>query len=183
MARIKKDFSPPEPKETGRPTFYTDQLAAEICERLAEGEPLAVICRDSHMPSSVVTVWQWAKDRPSLSESIAKARESGWDHIAWKVRKTARGKLTYEGGDSTGDIQRDKLIIDTDLKLLAKWDPKRYGDKVALTGGSKDDAPIKVETAAKLDNLTREQLDQLLSLATAADAARGDLGGDSEEGD
>ena len=29
-------------------------------------------------------------------------------------------------------IQRAKLRIDTRLKLLSKWDPKRYGDKLDI---------------------------------------------------
>jgi hypothetical protein len=35
--------------------------------------------------------------------------------------------MAEEGGDSSGDVQRDKLIVETDLKLLAKWNP-RYRD-------------------------------------------------------
>ena len=31
-------------------------------------------------------------------------------------------------------IQRSKLRIETRLKLLAKWNPKKYGDKLALEG-------------------------------------------------
>ena len=39
-------------------------------------------------------------------------------------------------------MQRVKLIVDLDLKLLAKWSP-RYGDKPTLTGDA--DNPIVVE--------------------------------------
>ena len=51
-----------------------------------------------------------------------------------RTRATARAKTADDGGDSSGDVQRDKLIIETDLKLLAKWDPKRYGDLLKLAG-------------------------------------------------
>jgi hypothetical protein len=57
------------------------------------------------------------------------------------VALTARGK-----GDSTGEVQRDKLIVETDLKLLAKWSPKRYGDKV--THSSDPDAPLVTNPSA-----------------------------------
>jgi hypothetical protein len=83
------------------------------------------------MPS-VTTVWNWQRSKPEFSESIACARETGFDVIAYRSRQTARGKTSKENGDSSGDVQRDKLIIETDLKLLAKWDPKRYGDKLGL---------------------------------------------------
>ena len=121
----------------GRPSTYSDDVAREICERLSKGEPLAQICRDEGMPCPN-TVRTWAREREPLAEAIARAREDGFDEIATRTRETARGR-----GDSSGDVQRDKLIIETDLKLLAKWDPKRYGDRITHAGDA--DAPIAVE--------------------------------------
>ncbi len=113
----------------GRKTTFTQPVADEICQRLSKGEPLAVICRDEGMPNDD-TVRNWADADAVFSRSIARARESGHDAIAARTRLTARGKTEESGGDSSGDVQRDKLIIETDLKLLAKWDPKRYGERV-----------------------------------------------------
>ena len=114
--------------------------------RLAHGEPLVQICREARMPS-VMTVWTWTVPGSELALAIARAREVGWDAIAARTRNTARGLGPEHGGDSTGDVQRDKLIVDTDLKLLAKWDPKRYGDNQQLRladadGGKLDTAPL-----------------------------------------
>ena len=39
-------------------------------------------------------------------------------------------------------IEHRKLRIDTRLKLLAKWNPKKYGDKLAHTG-PEGDGPIQ----------------------------------------
>ncbi len=118
----------------GRPSTYTDELLTEICDRLSKGEPLAQICRDDHMPTDrTVRNWSGSKD---VASAIARAREVGFDAIAHNARQIARGL-----GESTSDVQRDKLIIETDLKLLAKWDPKRYGDKLAI-GGAEDLGPI-----------------------------------------
>lgn len=128
----------------GRPSEFSGAAANEICERLSKGEPLAQICRDEHMPA-VRTVSDWKVAHPEFSAAIACAREEGFDAIAARTRLTARGFGPDYDGDSSGDVQRDKLIIDTDLKLLAKWDPKRYGDKVAHVGGDEGDAPIKTE--------------------------------------
>ena len=40
------------------------------------------------------------------------------------MRRVANGEKAKDGEPmlSTGDVQRDKLIVDLDLKLLAKWD-------------------------------------------------------------
>lgn len=109
---------------TGRPTSYTPEIAQRICDQLAEGIPLAEVCREEGMPNPS-TVWRWCQKDESLSQAIAAAREDGEERITADLRRIARG----DQGHSTGDIQRDKLIIDTDLKLLAKWNPKKYGDK------------------------------------------------------
>ena len=45
----------------GRPSAYTEELAAEICSRLASGESLKSICRDAHMPDDH-RVREWARD-------------------------------------------------------------------------------------------------------------------------
>ncbi len=64
-------------------------------------------------------------ERSEVKEAIARARDLGEDCIAIGCRLVARGQ-----GESSGDVQRDKLIVDTDLKLLAKWNPKKYGDRI-----------------------------------------------------
>ncbi|NQX03078.1 hypothetical protein HQ447_20650 [bacterium] len=111
---------------TGRPSKFTETLADEILERISNGKPLAVMCREEHFPHRS-TVSAWCLSQPDFAARYAQAREIGFDAIACRVREIARGV-----GESTKDVQRDKLIIETDLKLLAKWDPKRYGDKIDL---------------------------------------------------
>lgn len=133
MAKAKKPKAEAKaPGKPGRPSKYSEALLESICERLSKGEPLAAICRDEGMPHDS-TVRDWMEARPEVSLAIARAREAGYDAIAIRTRMTARGKGEEAGGDSSGDVQRDKLIIETDLKLLAKWSP-RYGDKVQLAG-------------------------------------------------
>lgn len=67
---------------------------------------------------------------------IARAREAGFDRIAADCLEIAdqTGKDTIYGDNGaradTEWISRSKLRIETRLKLLAKWDPKRYGDKI-----------------------------------------------------
>lgn len=108
----------------GRPsTFHTSTVEA-IAKRLAEGEPLAQICREDSMPSHS-TIYNWMETMPEVSGLLARARDLGETVIANNLRDVARG-----GPGSSGDVQRDKLIVDTDLKLLAIWNPKRYGQRI-----------------------------------------------------
>lgn len=108
------------------------------------------------MPSTrTIRDWQEGKVESvpaTISADIARAREIGYDAIANRARETARGK-----GDSTKDVQRDKLIIETDLKLLSKWS-KRYNDRITVAGDA--DNPLHFALARKLDeaNKRRDEL-------------------------
>lgn len=138
------------PKDLGgRPREYDRAaMTAAICGRLATGEPMTVICRDLGVP--VRTVNDWRQQDADIAARFDEARDMGGDSIAWRARQTARGKGDGHGGDSTGDVQRDKLIIDTDLKLLAKWDPRRYGDKVQLADADGNKLPAHQMSDAEL---------------------------------
>ncbi|HEX4197520.1 MAG TPA: hypothetical protein VHZ26_08760 [Caulobacteraceae bacterium] len=120
---------------------------AALCVRLAAGEPLSLACRDPSSPDEAA-VREAMAARPEVAAAIAAARDAGFDAIAVRVRETARG-----AGDSTDNVARDKLIIDTDLKLLAHWDPRRYGDRPSADPASEpaqDPAWPDHETAARL---------------------------------
>ena len=116
---------PRESKPIGRPSLYSEELAGIICAGIADGTPLAEICRSEGYPAAR-TVREWQETRPEFSAAIAHARDLGHDAIAENARLTARGVAPH----SSNDVQRDKLIVETDLKLLAKWNPKKYGDKI-----------------------------------------------------
>ncbi len=147
-------------KPTGRPSLYTAEIASEICARLSKGEPLAQICRDDGMPG-VQTVSDWKEKSAEFSVVIARAREEGFDAIAagcLEIADDARNDFmeTMAIDDDTSayklngeHIQRSKLRIETRLKLLAKWDPKRYGEKLAI-GGDADAPPIRTESTVTL---------------------------------
>lgn len=132
----------------GRPSDFTDELATEIGDRLAKGEPLAAICRDDHMPSDR-TVRNWMEKDAAFSSAIARAREVGFDAIAAECLEIAdETAFDTKKGPNDADIcnsewiSRSRLRVETRLKLLAKWDPKRYGDKLAI-GGDEDAGPIR----------------------------------------
>lgn len=147
-----------EPKKTGRPSKRSPEVIQRIIDGLSKGTPLTVICSPDDMPDDD-TVRIWAQNDAELSKDIARARQTGFDAIADNLRETARG-----AGDSTGDFQRDKLIIETDLKLLAKWDPKRYGDRIAQEITGADGGPLTTATV----NLAPEQEDALKQLIQTA---------------
>ncbi len=139
-------------------SIYTEEIAGRICERLSEGESLREICRDEAMPH-FNTVYEWCDTksgayRVGLDVRIAQARARGFDAIAAECLRIAddatndymERRRSEEDAPTTAfdaeHVQRSKLRIETRLKLLAKWDPKRYGDKLELAGSQ--ESPLTV---------------------------------------
>lgn len=142
----KASESNPTKRPRGRQSLYTKELADAICARLSTGEPLAQICRDAGMPN-VRTISLWKTAHEGFDSDFARARDEGYDALAAQclaiadtplegVETTTKddGRIEEKRGDMLG---HRKLQIETRLKLLAKWDPRRYGDKLAL--GQADD--------------------------------------------
>jgi hypothetical protein len=122
----------------GRASTFDPVIAEAICERIGEGEPLRVICRTEGMPAWR-TVYHWMEDNAEFAARIAGARARGFDAIAEECMdiadETGRDTVYTDSGPKADAewISRSKLRVETRLKLLAKWDPKRYGDKLDLT--------------------------------------------------
>jgi hypothetical protein len=142
--------------KTGRPSTYDPAVATKICEQLSEGISLREICRQEGMPPWQ-TVYSWMERDASLVEAIARAREIGYDALAEECLKIADdGTNDYVEGErgpqlNSEHIQRSKLRIETRLKLLAKWNPKKYGERVQVAGDAEN--PLKVEAEVQADKL------------------------------
>lgn len=141
---------------------FSEVIGAEICERLSDGEPLRAICRDPHMPAWR-TVYDWIHKDQAFATRIAQAREVGFDAIAEEALQIAdtpvEGVRKESSEEGYKEVREDmlghrKLQIETRLKLLAKWSPKKYGDssKVELTGSlavhDMTDEDLRAELAA-----------------------------------
>lgn len=136
---------------TGRPSTFTPEKFAEIIDRVSQGEPLAQVCRDAHMPA-LRTVYDWTAKDADLSARFARAREAGFDMIAQDALRIAdtpvAGERRKESDDGVEIVTEDmlghrRLQVETRLKLLAKWDPKRYGDRTTVAGDA--EAPLTVQ--------------------------------------
>jgi hypothetical protein len=133
-----------------------------MCEQLANGVPLREICRQEGMPPWQ-TVYSWMERDASLVEAIARARELGYDAIAEDCLRiaddTSNDYMETEHGPrlNAEHVQRSKLRIETRLKLLAKWSPKKYGERVQVAGDA--DNPIKLEAEVHADKLLQAILE------------------------
>jgi hypothetical protein len=115
----------------GRPSIYSDKLAEDICERLANGESMVQICQSEGMPG-LRTVMRWAADNPDFGTEYAWAREAQaevMDHYIYTAALAA--------GE---DPAAARVKIDAYKWRAAKLAPKRYGDKTLV--GSDPDNPL-----------------------------------------
>lgn len=122
----------------GQASTYTEEIATEIVERLSEGEFLRVICRDEHMPSWR-SVYRWIEANKGFAARIAHARILGFDAIAEESARLLDEppeRCDTQFGDKVdpGYVQWQKNRAEQRLKLLAKWSPKKYGEKLEIEG-------------------------------------------------
>jgi len=137
----------------GRPSKRTPEVERRIIEGLSKGTPLTILCEPDDMPSDD-SVRNWMDSDPAFSRAIARAREAGFDRIALEALEIAdnvgnehKDTIETKFGEIPNKewVMRSKLRVETRLKLLAKWDPKRYGEKLAQEISGPDGGPIQTQ--------------------------------------
>jgi hypothetical protein len=148
----------PRGRPPGQGVLYTPELAQTVLDRLSSGTPMAEIARDKEggMPS-VSLVRNWRNEMPDFDAAYAQARADGFDQIALDALRIADTPLLMEdslveqvttsntAGQGQNAVtvtktytkrsirksdayQHRRLQVETRLRLLRAWDPKRYGD-------------------------------------------------------
>lgn len=145
--------------QRGRPTKRTPVVEKRVIDGLCSGTPLAVICRADDMPAER-TVREWAENDTNFSAEIARARETGWDVIAVEAMEiidaeperviTTIGEDRSESRIDSAAVQWAYRRAELRLKLLAKWDPKRYGELVKV--GNPDGSNLDLASAVAAGN-------------------------------
>ena len=156
-----------------RPSSFNEAIANEICERIADGDSLRFICEGDEFPERR-TVFRWLAnpDHEAFRRQYALAREASADADDDDIRDMAgrveKGKL---------DPQAARVAIDAKKWSAGKRKPKVYGDKVALVGGGKDDAPIQHSHSFDLTAASDEELDVIERVIRRTANPGGDPGG------
>lgn len=161
-SKPKSSKKPPTktPKKNGRPTKYSDKLADRICQKIAEGYSVRSICKEKDMVS-MQTLFRWLRENDKFREQYAQAcKERSYAQaeeiidIADNATNDYMEKLEGDGYIfNSENVQRSRLRIDTRKWLMAKMNPKVYGDKLDMTTNGND---IGVALSAK-------QAEQLLN--------------------
>jgi hypothetical protein len=160
------------PRKLGRPTKYTPELAAKICDLIREGLSEREICSQKGMPDAS-TLGRWKDSNQDFCIQSARAREESAALYREKALQVAqesadvaakilRGDLTNSLGDQVYDLPRgyveaQKLLIQELNREAALRDDRNYGDRrrVAVTGA--DGGAVKIETK-QVTSLSNEEL-------------------------
>ena len=102
-----------------------------LADYVSGGMPLAAACRA--LDVNLSTTYDRMSKYPAFAEMMNKARDAGYDMIAVDCLAIA-DHVANDGTDKPNKewMARSKLRVETRLKLLAKWHPKKYGEKLEI---------------------------------------------------
>lgn len=140
----------------GRPTLYTDEMADEICERLACGESLRVMCRDDERLPCERTVYRWLIANEDFCQKYTRAREFQAEPHLEDIIEIADNPL-LEPNDK-------RVRIDTRKWAMSKLAMKKYGDRQLI--GSDPDNPLPPALTVDASKMSTEALRELTQALT-----------------
>lgn len=119
---------------------FSEDVTAQICELIAEGKSIRAICKRKGMPA-MSTVFKWLSQDEAFAEQYTRAKDQQADNLFEEVLEIAD-----EAKPDTVAVA--KLQIDARKWMAGKLRPKKYGDKVELTGDP--DRPLQIETIRRV---------------------------------
>ena len=131
-----------------RPTYDQDAIKAEVIDWIGAGKTLREYCRQDGKPSFHM-IYVWEKDDEVFASRLAHARDIGSDAIAEEAMSIIDAEPLAVHDDlgnkryDSGSISWNKNRAEQRMKLLACWNPRKYGQRTVVAGD--DTAPIVVE--------------------------------------
>jgi len=122
---------------TGRPSSFTPDVAAKICELVEAGETIRQITSREGMPASWSTISRWLRERDDFRIQYTHARETSAAVFEERI-------LTEADAATPETAQVARVRVDALKWVMSKRAPKVYGDKLSLDG--KVDGTINVVT-------------------------------------
>jgi hypothetical protein len=123
--------------DMGRPSDYRIEIAEKICEELAKGRHLHMICEEDDWAPAERTVYQWLNKQPEFAQLYAHARERQQEVFAAQVILIA---------DTVKDAAIARNMMDARKWYAARVAPRKWGDKIEIDA--------KVETTGTGEALT-----------------------------
>lgn len=127
---------------TGRPSSYTDEIADEICEGIANGAALHRLCAERDDLPTERTVYNWLASNEVFVQKYARARERQQDRRVDEIIVIA---------DEEDDPNKARVRIDARKWAASKLAPKKYGDRVTQEHVGEGGGPVIVQQIVASD--------------------------------
>lgn len=123
-----------------------EEVSQKIFALMREGKSTLKACAEIGISQS--TFAEWARENKDLAVEYARAREDLIEFMAQQIIEIADAPVgsTDSGATDTGAVQKQRLQVDARKWLLSKLAPKKYGDKLELSGDANNPIAIaKIE--------------------------------------
>lgn len=134
-----------------RPSMeYDSAIGDRICEGIADGRSLRAIVREDDSLPARSTIFKWLAENKVFADQYAKAREAQADVLFEEIldiadESTTVNKVIGHGEDAeevvvydSVAVQRNRLRVDARKWMAGKLRPKKYGEKLELSGDSEN---------------------------------------------
>jgi hypothetical protein len=133
----------------GRPTETVDPVEASlICDWIAHGKTLREYCRQKGKVKWR-TIYKWLEKDEAFRTAFARARDTGCEILFEECLELIDTPPVYCGSDGNERIDPafinwQKNRVETRFKMLSKFNPKRFGDKLGVD--AKGDISLTIST-------------------------------------
>ncbi len=104
-----------------------------VFQRVAAGETLKQIAKAWQIPVGSFVEW-FHVEHGALYDAALRARADELAHESLEIADEQKEAIRKDGSAFDPDVGRDKLRVETRLKLASHWDKQRYGN--AKDGGA-----------------------------------------------
>ncbi len=132
-------------EKAAKPVRDKAAICQEVLEGMRNGLSTFKSCQAAGIANS--TFHKWVSEDSLLRDNYAHAREDLIERMAQEVMELSDQEVP-ETGDGKKDwqaIQKHKLQVDTRKWLLSKLAPKKYGDKLEVSGDPTNPLVTRIE--------------------------------------
>jgi hypothetical protein len=133
--------------KTSRTSLGSDErskVTQMVLDGMRDGLSAFKACQAAGVPQS--TFSRWCDDDATLAESYARAREDLIERMATEIMEISDQDVGItDGKKDWAAVQKHKLQVDSRKWLLSKLAPKKYGDKLELSGDNENPLVHKIE--------------------------------------
>lgn len=143
-------------------TTYTPELAAKFCAAIADGKSIRAVCKMDGMPSKAA-IFRWLREHPEFEKLYEIATDERADTLVDEIVEIADNCRV-----DADSIRKAKLRIHARVEQAQRMKPRKYGNKMQLTGDG--GGPVQHQVS----KLSDDELNAKIAAMTAAAHHDGD---------